>query len=200
MQDHFEQCRASVLLVPRATHLATAKELATRWNTGVDLLGVQLSRIVDASFSLCESCSVSCSCHCWRPPSWAGQCRRFSCCDVSGFSKRPVAAWSHDRYAPSGSPGLDAWEGDFLRSLDLQSKKLLCELLDRLGTSGFTKFLLHARVVGIPKFDGSPDRRPLTVTSCIWRMWSRGIARHTASGWIWMPLSVFWCTTVCRCL
>ena len=82
-EDHFEQCLASVPLVPRATHLATAKELATRWNTGVDELdrdlpGVQLSRIVGCVFSLCESCSVSCSCHCWRPSSWAGQCRRFS--------------------------------------------------------------------------------------------------------------------------
>ena len=37
-EDHFEQCFASALLVPRATHLATAKELATRWNTGVDEL------------------------------------------------------------------------------------------------------------------------------------------------------------------
>ena len=31
-EDHLEQCLASVPLVPRATHLATAKELATRWN------------------------------------------------------------------------------------------------------------------------------------------------------------------------
>ena len=29
-ENHFEQCLASVPLVPRATHLATAKELATR--------------------------------------------------------------------------------------------------------------------------------------------------------------------------
>ena len=35
-EDHFEQCFASVRLVPRATHLATAKELATRWNFEVD--------------------------------------------------------------------------------------------------------------------------------------------------------------------
>ena len=54
-EDHFEQCLASVPLVPRATHWATTKGLATRWNTGVDeldrdLLGVQLSRIVNASF------------------------------------------------------------------------------------------------------------------------------------------------------
>ena len=31
--NQFERCLASVPLVPRATHLATAKELATRWNT-----------------------------------------------------------------------------------------------------------------------------------------------------------------------
>ena len=76
--------------------------------------------------------------------------------------------------------------------MDLQSKTLLCELLDRLDTSDFSKFLLQARVVGIPKNDGSPDRRPLTVMSCIWRMWSRRVARHTGI-WMdrWMPPSIF---------
>ena len=87
-----------------------------------------------------------------------------------------------DRYVPAGAPGLDAWDGGSLRSLDLQSKILLCELLDRLGNSDLPKLGLQARLVGIPKNDGSPDRRPLTVMSCIWRMWSR-IARHTG---IWM--------------
>ena len=97
-----------------------------------------------------------------------------------------------DRYAPAGAPGLDAWDGDSLLSLDLQSKTLLCELLDRLDASDFPKFLLRAGVVGIPKHDGSPDRRPLTVMSCIWRMWSRRIARHTGI-WMdrWMPPSIF---------
>ena len=91
-----------------------------------------------------------------------------------------------------GAPSLDAWDGDSLRSLDLQSKTPHCELLDRLDTSAFTKFLLQARVVGIPKNDGSPDRRPLTVMSCIWRMWSRRIARHTGI-WMdrWVPPSIF---------
>ena len=81
---------------------------------------------------------------------------------------------------------------DSLRSLDLQSKTPHCELLDRLDTSAFTKFLLQDRVVGIPKNDGSPDRRPLTVMSCIWRMWSRRIARHTGI-WMdrWVPPSIF---------
>ena len=36
------------------------------------------------------------------------------------------------------------------------------------------------------------DGRPLTVMSCIWRMWSRCIARHTGI-WMdrWMPSSIF---------
>ena len=83
-----------------------------------------------------------------------------------------------DRYAPAGAPGLDAWDGDSLHSMNLQSKTLLCELLDRLDTSDFPKFLLKAQVVGIPKNEGSPDGRPLTVVSCIWRMWSRCVARQ----------------------
>ena len=38
----------------------------------------------------------------------------------------------------------------------------------------------------------TPDRRPLTVMSCIWRMWCRRVARHTGI-WMdrWMPPSVF---------
>ena len=103
-----------------------------------------------------------------------------------------MAAWYTDRHAFAGAPGLDGWAGDTPRSLDLDSRTLLCELLDRLGTSEFPKFLLQARVEGIPKNDGSPGRRPLTVVSCIWRKWSRRIARHTGI-WTdrWMPLSIF---------
>ena len=68
-----------------------------------------------------------------------------------------------------------------LASVDeyLSSKILLCGLLDRLGTGQFPKFLLQERVVCIPKNDGSPDSRPLTVMSCTWKMWSRRSARHT---------------------
>ena len=43
------------------------------------------------------------------------------------------------RYAPAGAPGLEAWDGESLRSLDLHSKTLLCALRDRLGTSDFAE-------------------------------------------------------------
>ena len=83
-EDHFEQCLASVPLMPRATRLATAEELATRWNSGVDeldrdLLGVHLSLIVDASFHSVNLVPCPCSCHCWGLSSWAGHCRRSLC-------------------------------------------------------------------------------------------------------------------------
>ena len=114
---------------------------------------------------------------------------------MKAFQDSRIGPWrpGHiDRYAPAGAPGLDAWDGDSLRLLDLQSRTLLCEVLDRLDTSDFSKFLLQARVVGIPKNDGSPDRRPLTVMSCFWRMWSRRFARRTGI-WMdrWMPPSIF---------
>ena len=99
-EDHFEQCLAFVPLVPRATHLATAKELATRWNSGVDeldrdLLGVQLARIVDASFHSVNLVPCPAPVTVGDLPPGAGQCRRFSRWNVSGFSNWPVAAWSH---------------------------------------------------------------------------------------------------------
>ena len=172
--DHFEQCLASVPLVPRATHPATAKELATRWNTGVDELdrdlpGVQLSRIVGASFQSMNLVPCPASVNVGDLPSGLVSVDDFH---AETFQDSRIGLWrpGHiDRYAPAGAPGLDAWDGDSLRSLDLHSLRLLlCELLDRLGTSDFPKFLLEARVVGIRKSDGSPDRRPLTVMSCIW--------------------------------
>ena len=76
------------------------------------------------------------------------------------FQDSRVGPWwpGHiDRYARAGAPGLDAWDGDSLRSLELHSKTLPCELFDRLSTFDFLKFLLQARVVGITKKDGSPD-------------------------------------------
>ena len=182
--------------MPRATHRATAKELATRWNTGVDELdrdlpGVQLSRIVDASFHSVNLVP------CPAPVSVGDLSPGLVSVDdfhAETFQDSGIGPWRHghiDRYAPAGAPGLDAWDGDSLRSLDVQSKILLCELLDRLGTSDFSKFLLQVRVVGIPKNDGSPERCPLTVMSCIWRMWSRRVARHTGILMDrWMPPSI----------
>ena len=187
-EDHFEQCLASVPLVPRATHLATAKELATRWNAGVDeldrdLLGVQLSRIVDASFHSVNLVPCLAPVTVGDLPPGLVSVHDFHAETFHGSRIGPWRPGHIDRYAPADAPGLDAWDRDTLRSLDLQSETLLCELLDRLGTSVFPKSLLQARMVGIPKNDVSLDRRPLTVVSCIWRMWSRRIARHTG---IWM--------------
>ena len=140
--DHFEQCLASVPLVPRATHLATAKELATRWNTGVDELdrdvpGVQLSRMVDASFHSVNLVP------CPAPVTFGDLPPVLASVDgfhAETFQDSRIGPWRPrriDRYALAGAPGLDAWDGDSLRSLDLQSKTLLCELLDRLGTFRF---------------------------------------------------------------
>ena len=129
-----------------ATHLATAKELATRWKTGVDELdrdlpGVQLSRIVDASFHSVNL--VPCP------------------APVNVGDLPPGLVSVDDFHAETlqdsrigGAPGLDAWDGDSLRSLDLQSKTLLCELLDRLDTSVFTKFLLQAGWLEFPRMMG----------------------------------------------
>ena len=173
------------------------KGLARRWSTRADELDrdlpdVQLSRIVDASFHSVNLVRCPAPVTVGDLPPGLVSVDDFR---AEAFHDSRIGPWrpGHiDRYAPAGAPGLDAWDGDSLRALDFQSKILLCELLDRLRTSDLPKFLLQARVVGIPKHDGSPDRRPLTVMSCIWRMWSRRVARHTAI-WMdrWMPPSIF---------
>ena len=188
-EDHFEHCLTSVPLVPRATHLATAM----RRN---EIQGFAWCAIV-ANCGCVFSCPAPVTVGV-LPPGLVS----VDDFHAETFQDSRIGLWrpGHiDRHAPAGAPGLDAWDGEPLRSLDLQSKTLLCELLDRLETSDFSKFLLQARVVGIPKNDGSPDRRPLTVMSCIWRMWSRRVARHTGI-WMdrWMPPSIFWGTTMCR--
>ena len=163
-EDHFEQCLASVPLVPRATHLATAKELATRWNTGVDELdrvlpGVQLSRIVDASFLSVNLVP------CLAPVTVGDLPLGLVSVDdfhAETFQDSRIGPWRPrhiDRYAPCWRtrPRRLGWRFSAFIGFALQSKTLLCELLDRLGTSDVTKFLLQARVVGIPMNDGSPD-------------------------------------------
>ena len=151
-EDHFEQCVASVPLVPRATHLATAKELVTRWNTGVDELdrdlpGVQLSRIVDASFHSANL--VSC-------PAPVTGMETF----LVGWSVLTIFMLKRFRILELIRGGLVTLIATLL--LDRQALMLgmatlfdlwtcilsfqLCELLDRLSTSEFTKFPVLARV------------------------------------------------------
>ena len=149
-EGHFVQCLASVPLVPRVTHWATPKELATRWNTGVDELDmdlpcVQLSRIVDASFHSVNLVPCPAPVTAGDLPPGLVSVDDFH---AETFQDSRIGPWrpGHvDRCAPAEAPGLDAWDGDSLRSLDRQSKTLLCELLDRLSASDFPKFLLQAR-------------------------------------------------------
>ena len=136
-----------------------------------DLLGVQLSRIVDASFHSVNLVPCPALVTVGDLPPGLASVDDFHA-EAQDSRIGPWRPGHIDRNAPAAAPGLDAWDGDSLRSLDLHSEILLCALLGRLGTFDFSKFLLQAWVVGIPKNDGSPDGRPLTVTSCIWRMWS----------------------------
>ena len=132
-EDHLEQSLASAPLAPRATHLATAKELATRWNTGVDeldrdLLGVQLSRIVDASFHSLNLVPCPAPVTVGDLPSGLVSVDDFR---AEAFQDSRIGPWrpGHiDRYVHAGAPGLDAWDGDSLHALDFQSKILLSEL------------------------------------------------------------------------
>ena len=115
-EDHFEQCLVSAPLVPRATHLAAAKELATRWNTGVDdldrdLLGVQMSRIVDASFHSVNLVPCPAPVTVGDLPPGLVSVDDFH---AETFQDSRIGPWrpGHiDRYAPDGAPGLDAWDG-----------------------------------------------------------------------------------------
>ena len=80
----------------------------------------------------------------------------------------------------------------------LQSNTLLSELLDRLGTSDFPKFLLQARVVGFPKNDGwtSAHCHELHLEDV-------EPSYCTTHGHLDGSLDAFfnfWCATVCRCL
>ena len=118
------------------------EELPTRWNTGVgeldrDLPGVQLSRIVDASFHSVNLVPCPAPVPVGVLPPELVSVDDFYAETFQDSRIAPRRPGPIDRYAPPGVPGLDAWDGDSLRSLDLQSKTLLCELLDRLGTSDF---------------------------------------------------------------
>ena len=88
--------------------------------------------------------------------------------------------------------GLDGWLGEFIKELDPTSALLLCDLLDDCNEGNFPDFFVQARTVGIPKNDGTNDRRPLTVMSALYRLWARRIARHTGA-WMdfYMPKTAY---------
>lgn len=97
-----------------------------------------------------------------------------------------------DQYAPRGSPGLDGWTGADLSAMDDDSKSMLALLLNYADDGKFPEFWGDARTVGIPKNDGTPDRRPLTVLAAAVRLWARRAARHT-SLWLhrYMPPEIY---------
>ena len=108
--DHFGQCLASMPLVPRATHLATAEGLATKWNTGVgeldrDLPGVQLSRIANTSFQTVNLGPYPAPATVGDLPPRLASVDEFH---AEAFQDSRIGPWrpGHiDRFSPAGAPG-----------------------------------------------------------------------------------------------
>ena len=62
--------------------------------------------------------------------------------DAETFQDSRLGPWRPgriDRYAPAGAPGLDAWEGDSLRSLDLYFVSHLIAWILLISTSFFCR-------------------------------------------------------------
>ena len=167
---------------------ATSIELAGRWNAGIyrydrKQSGVQLSRLATLTTIFVATAA--------EPPPLVmpplpGYMMSADYFGVIPFDDALISPWVPGhilRYAPTGSTSLDGWDGAALKYLDETSKAMLCLLLDECNKGRFPEFFEQARSVGIPKNDGTTDRRPLTIMSAIYRCWARRIARHIA---IWM--------------
>ena len=50
---------------------------------------------------------------------------------------------------------------------------------DQCDLGRFPNFFRQARLVGIPTFDGTQDRRPLTIMSVLYRVWAKRLASLT---------------------
>jgi len=180
---------ADIALDPAVQQAATAAELAVRWNVGILRYDrscapmPQISKI--ATYTAVER-SVGADPEPVINTPLPVHLLEASTFGTVSFDDLRLSSWDPGhiaQYTPAGAPGLDGWTGDALRNLDDVSQRLLCELLDRCNHGRFPAFLRQARVVGIPKNDGTTDRRPLTVLSVIYRLWAKRVARHTG---IWM--------------
>ena len=85
-------------------------------------------------------------------------------------------------FIPSGAPGLDGLEADFLNGLSGDALQALSDLLNLVDRSRVPEEWRYARVTLIPK-PGETDRRPLTILSCAYRLWAR---RHAARLQDWL--------------
>ena len=105
--------------------------------------------------------------------------------DTSFFDKLPklppLPRWTAEdvlQHLPSGAPGLDGHQCEWLQQLSIDSLVRLASLFDLADKGVMPPEWRVARVTLIPKQGEAVERRPLTILSTLYRAWARRHAAH----------------------
>ena len=160
---------------------ALAPEFAERWNAGIYKLPTQKRLAVSPLLREGLPCTLSVP----EPP----PCDRDPY-DLAYLRSLPEVAkpslWTPElvcMFIPSGAPVLDGMDVLFLNELSYDALSALSDLLKAADAGAIPAEWRYAQVTLIPKPGEAVDRRPLTIISCIYRLWAR---RHAARLQEWL--------------
>ncbi|CAE7493472.1 unnamed protein product [Symbiodinium sp. KB8] len=98
------------------------------------------------------------------------------------------AAWLHVArgLSPRKATGVCGWHNKDLRLLPRAALADLATILDQLLALGFPDFLMQARVAVLSKVatpDSASQARPITILSCLFRLWARVLFSKVLVEW-----------------
>ena len=108
-------------------------------------------------------------------------------------------AWLHVArgLSPRKATGICGWHNKDLRLLPPAALADLASLLNQLVVSGFPDFLMKARVAVLSKVatpDSAAHARPITILSCLFRLWARVLCSQVLLVWSrTLPRSITGC-------
>ncbi|OLQ11845.1 hypothetical protein AK812_SmicGene4284 [Symbiodinium microadriaticum] len=109
------------------------------------------------------------------------------------------AAWLHVAHSlsPRKATGICGWHNKDLRLLPRDALVDLASILDQLLSAGFPDFLMKARVAVLSKVttpDSAAQARPITILSCLFRLWARVLCSQVLQAWsLQLPRSITGC-------
>ncbi|OLQ14725.1 LINE-1 reverse transcriptase-like [Symbiodinium microadriaticum] len=120
-------------------------------------------------------------------------------CSQTSVNMLDEAAWHHvaRSLSPRKATGVCGWHNKDLRLLPRDALADLASLLDQLLTAGFPDFLMKARVAVLSKVatpDSAAQARPITILSCLFRLWARVLCSQVLQAWsLKLPRSITGC-------
>ena len=120
-------------------------------------------------------------------------------CPNMAINMLDATAWLHvaRRLSPRKATGVCGWHNKDLRLLPPAALADLAAILDQLLATGFPDFLMKARVAVLSKVstpDSASQARPITILSCLFRLWARVLCSQVLVEWSrTLPRSITGC-------